>query len=116
MQLPALRPDLQLSVAAPALDGAPQWTLVDPLRGRYFKLGVAAMRLLRHWTQGDAGQVLRAANAEPGQPLGEADVQEMLHFLRGHDLVVAQDAEQRDSFASKAASQRQGFWMGLLHQ
>ena len=116
MQLPALRPDLQLSVAAPALDGAPQWTLVDPLRGRYFKLGVAAMRLLRHWTEGDAGQVLRAANTEPGQPLGEADVEEMLRFLRGHDLIVAQDAEQRGSFAGKAASQRQGFWKGLLHQ
>ncbi|WP_332823134.1 biotin/lipoyl-binding protein [Stutzerimonas kunmingensis] len=116
MQLPALRPDLQLTAAAPALDGAPQWTLADPLRGRYFKLGVAAMRLLRHWASGDAGQVLRAANAEPGQPLGEADVEEMLRFLRGHDLIIAQDAEQRGSFASKAASQRQGFWKGLLHQ
>lgn len=116
MRLPALRPDLQLSAAAPALDGAPQWTLADPLRGRYFKLGAAAMRLLRHWALGDAGQVLRAANAEPGQPLGEADVEGMLRFLRGHDLIVAQDAEQRGSFASKAASQRQGFWKGLLHQ
>lgn len=116
MQLPALRPDLQLISAAPALDGAPQWTLADPLRGRYFKLGVAAMRLLRHWATGDAGQLLRAANAEPGQPLGEADLKEMLLFLRGHDLVVAQDAEQRGSFAGKAASQRQGFWKGLLHQ
>jgi putative peptide zinc metalloprotease protein len=116
MQLPALRPDLQLTAAAPALDGAPQWTLADPLRGRYFKLGVAAMRLLRHWTLGDAGKVLRAANTEPGQPLGEADVEAMLRFLRGHDLIVAQDAEQRSSFAGKAASQRQGFWKGLLHQ
>lgn len=116
MQLPQLRPDLQLTAAAPALDGAPQWTLADPLRGRYFKLGVAAMRLLRHWTLGDAGKVLRAANTEPGQTLGEADLEEMLRFLRGHDLIVAQDAEQRGSFASKAASQRQGFWKGLLHQ
>ncbi|HSX88322.1 MAG TPA: HlyD family efflux transporter periplasmic adaptor subunit [Pseudomonas sp.] len=116
MRLPALRPDLQLSAAAPTRDGAPQWTLADPLRGRYFKLGVAAMRLLRHWAAGDAGQVLRAANAEPGQPLGEADVEEMLRFLRGHDLIVAQDAEQRGSFATKAASQRQGFWKALLHQ
>lgn len=40
--LPALRPDLQLSPAEPALDGAPQWTLADPLRGRYFKLGASA--------------------------------------------------------------------------
>lgn len=116
MQLPALRPDLQLSTAAPARDGAPQWTLADPLRGRYFKLGASAMRLLRHWTLGDAGEVLRAANLDAGEHLDASDLEEMLRFLRGHDLIVAQDAEQRGSFASKAASQRQGFWKSLLHQ
>ena len=64
MILPALRPDLQLSVATPGLDGSPQWTLADPLRGKYFMLGAPAMRLLRHWGLGDALQVLKAANAE----------------------------------------------------
>ncbi|MBA1262355.1 biotin/lipoyl-binding protein [Stutzerimonas stutzeri] len=116
MRLPNLRADLQLSSAAPALDGAPQWTLADPLRGRYFKLGAEAMRLLRHWQLGDPARVLQAANAEPGQPLAGSDLEEMLRFLRGHDLVDAADAEQRGSYASKAAQQRQSFWKGLLHQ
>ncbi|WP_010226103.1 hypothetical protein, partial [Pseudomonas donghuensis] len=61
MSLPALRQDLQLSASAPGLDGAPQWTLADPLRGRYFKLGAPAMRLLRHWALGDPRRVLAAA-------------------------------------------------------
>lgn len=116
MHLPALRPDLQISPASPALDGAPQWTLADPLRGRYFKLGVEAMRLLRHWHLGQAEAILQAANAEPGQPLGAAELDEMLRFLRGHDLIVASDSEQRASYATKAAQQRQGFWKTLLHQ
>lgn len=73
MRLPGLRADLQLSGAAPALDGAPQWTLADPLRGRYFKLGAEAMRLLRHWQLGDPARVLQAANTEPGQPLTGSD-------------------------------------------
>lgn len=116
MRLPGLRADLQLSSAAPALDGAPQWTLADPLRGRYFKLGAEAMRLLRHWQLGDPARVLQAANTEPGQPLSGSDLEEMLRFLRGHDLVDAADAEQRASYAAKAAQQRHGFWKGLLHQ
>ncbi|WP_439861183.1 HlyD family efflux transporter periplasmic adaptor subunit [Pseudomonas sp. MBLB4136] len=116
MRLPPLRPDLQLSPAAPALDGAPQWTLADPLRGRYFKLGAAAMRLLRHWHLGDPGRVLQEANREPGQPLAERDLQELLAFLRGHDLIGATDAEQRAGYAAKAARQRPGFWTALLHQ
>ena len=116
MRLPALRCDLQLSPAAAALDGSPQWTLADPLRGRYFKLGSAALRLLRHWTLGDGQRVLAAANAEPGTPLDEAQLEELLRFLRGHDLIAAADAEQRASYASKASAQRQSLWKRTLHQ
>ncbi|NQD94584.1 biotin/lipoyl-binding protein, partial [Pseudomonas sp. CrR25] len=116
MKLPALRPDLQLSPAATALDGSPQWTLADPLRGRYFKLGAAALRLLRHWGLGDGPRVLAAANAEPGAPLDEAELQELLRFLRGHDLIATTDPEQRASYAAKAAAQRQGLWTRVLHQ
>ncbi|MDH4557003.1 HlyD family efflux transporter periplasmic adaptor subunit [Pseudomonas sp. BN417] len=114
--LPALRPDLQLSPAAPGLDGAPQWTLADPLRGRYFKLGAAAVRLLRHWALSDPQQVLSAANAEPGLPLGVAELEELLRFLRGHDLIAALDGEQRASYGAKAASQRQSPAKRALHQ
>jgi len=116
MHLPALRPDLQLSPASPALDGSPQWTLADPVRGRYFKLGDAAIRLLRHWALGDPQRVLAAANRESGVPLGEGELEELLRFLRGNDLIAALDAEQRASYAAKAAAQRHSLWQTLLHQ
>ncbi|WP_025808559.1 biotin/lipoyl-binding protein [Pseudomonas chlororaphis] len=116
MNLPGLRADLQLSAAAPALDGSPRWTLADPVRGRYFKLGAAAMRLLRHWSLGDAGQVLHAANREPGLPLGGAELDELLGFLRSHDLITALDPQQRASYELKAAAQHQSLWQVLLHQ
>src|SRR3990167_2459081 len=116
MQLPALRADLQVSAAAKALDGSPQWTLADPLRGRYFKLGVAAMRLLRHWALGNAQEVLQAANKEPGVPLADDDLEELLRFLRGHDLISAGDAEQRASYGAKAQHGKHGLWQSLLHQ
>lgn len=116
MQLPALRADLQLSPAAPALDGSPQWTLADPLRGRYFKLGGAALRLLRHWALGDGARVLAAANAQPGTPVVDADLHDLLLFLRNNDLIAAADAQQRASYASKAAAQRQSLFKQVLHQ
>ena len=116
MQLPSLRADLQLSPAGPALDGSPQWTLADPLRGRYFKLGATAMRLLRHWQLGAAEQVLQAANREPGIPLGQDELEELLRFLRGHDLITSTDSEQRASYAAKAEQLQQSLWQRLLHQ
>lgn len=116
MQLPSLRADLQLSPAGPALDGSPQWTLADPLRGSYFKLGATAMRLLRHWQLGAAEQVLQAANREPGIPLGQGELEELLRFLRGHDLITSTDSEQRASYAAKAEQLQQSLWQRLLHQ
>ena len=116
MNLPGLRADLQLSPAAPALDGAPCWTLADPVRGRYFKLGTTAMRLLRHWSLGEPEQVLRAANREPGLALDGADLEQLLAFLRSHDLITALDPQQRASYSFKAAAQRQSWWQVLLHQ
>lgn len=116
MRLPALRPDLQLSDAAPANDGAPRWVLADPLRGRYFQLGEAAMRLLRHWPLGEVRGVLAAANRTPGVPLGDDDLEQMLRFLREHDLIAASDAEQRAGYATRAALLRQSPWKKALHQ
>ncbi|MGZ0703600.1 site-2 protease family protein [Pseudomonas piscis] len=116
MNLPSLRADLQLTSAAPALDGSPRWTLADPVRGRYFKLGAQAIRLLRHWSLGDPEQVLQAANREPGVPLGSGEMDELLAFLRAHDLIAALDPEQRASYGYKAAASQRGLWTALLHQ
>ena len=116
MSLPGLRADLQLTLAAPALDGSPRWTLADPVRGRYFKLGAQAIRLLRHWALGDPVQVLQAANREPGLPLGEPDLEQLLGFLRAHDLIASLDPQQRASYAWKAAASRQSLWQMALHQ
>lgn len=116
MSLPPLRADLQLSAAAPGHDGAPQWTLADPLRGRYFKLGAVAVRLLQHWYQAEPQRVLSAANAEPGPAADAQALEELLLFLGQHDLLSAEDTRQRDSYATKAAATRQSLWTRVLHQ
>ncbi len=116
MGLPGLRDDLQLTPASPALDGSPRWTLADPISGRYYKLGAQAIRLLRHWGLGDPGQVLQAANREPGLRVGEKELEAMLTFLRSYDLITATDPQQRGSYGIKAASTQQKLWKKVLHQ
>ncbi|BBN52041.1 hypothetical protein TRE132_01660 [Pseudomonas chlororaphis subsp. aurantiaca] len=60
--------------------------------------------------------MLRAANREPGLPLGGAELDELLGFLRSHDLITALDPQQRASYELKAAAQHQSLWQVLLHQ
>lgn len=114
--LPPLRADLQISASALAQDGSPQWTLTDTISGRYFKLNSAAIRLLRHWSLGQAERVLAAANQETGLPLHADDLNNLLKFLRIHDLIAATDPEQRSSYPLKAAARRISLLKQILHQ
>ncbi|MEI7375013.1 HlyD family efflux transporter periplasmic adaptor subunit [Dickeya chrysanthemi] len=114
--LPALRTDLQLVESATGLDGAPQWLLADPVTGRYFTLTPSAIRLLRHWSLRHPQSVLEAANREPGLPLQGRELEQLLRFLRNHDLIAASDPVQRQGYAIKAAALRVSLWKTLLHQ
>lgn len=55
MSLPVLRPDLQFFPGPRDENGAPTYTVFDPLTGRYHKLGWAEALILRHL---EAGQTL----------------------------------------------------------
>lgn len=114
--LPALRADLQLAESAPGINGAPQWVLADPLTGRYFTLTPTAIRLLRHWALRHPLEVLNAANQEPGLPLQVTELEQLLQFLRQHDLVAPGDAEQRQRYLGKARAMRTSLWKSVLHQ
>ncbi|MCH5051736.1 HlyD family efflux transporter periplasmic adaptor subunit [Pectobacterium aquaticum] len=114
--LPPLRTDLTITESAVGLDGAPQWVLVDPVTGRYFKLTPSAMRLLRHWSLRYPQRVLDAANQEPGLQLQAKELEIFVRFLSNNDLIAASNAEQRKKYASKAAASRVSLWKKLLHQ
>lgn len=115
-QLPPLRADLQLVESAPGINGAPQWVLADPITGRYFTLTPTAIRLLRHWSLRHPQQILIAANNEPGLPLRSKELEQLMQFLRQHDLVAASDPEQRQRYLGKAQAMRTSVWKSVLHQ
>ncbi|QQG29052.1 HlyD family efflux transporter periplasmic adaptor subunit [Pectobacterium carotovorum] len=114
--LPTLRADIQLAESATGLNGAPQWILSDPVTGRYFNLTPAAIRMLRHWALCHPQQVLAAANSEPGLPLRPKDLEQLVQFLRQHDLVAASDPDQRLRYIGKANAMRTSLWKTVLHQ
>ncbi len=60
--------------------------------------------------------MLDAANQEPGLPLQEKELEQLLRFLRNHDLIAASDPLQRRGYALKAAARRVSLWKTLLHQ
>jgi putative peptide zinc metalloprotease protein len=110
-----LRADLSLVEAPAAPGGAPQWSLYDPVRARYFRLGERAFRLLRAWREGDPARILEAANRDPGTALTDADIAAFTRFLTNNELVEAGDRARVAGLAARKAAAKHGWFMALLH-
>ncbi len=112
IRLPPLRDDLQL-LAGPPERGAPTWTLYDPVRGRFFRIGRPAFELLARWPLGDAEAVRRAVAAETPFAPSAAEVEGFLHFLLANTLVRAEgrDATGRLLRQAQAARLHWGRWL-----
>lgn len=110
-----LRADLTLVEAPAAPGGAPQWSLYDPARARYFRLGERAFRLLRAWGQGEPARILQAANRDPGVALTETDVAAFSRFLTNNELVEAGDRQRIAGLSARIAAAKHGWFMALLH-
>jgi putative peptide zinc metalloprotease protein len=110
--LPPLRDDLQL-LEGPRAGGAPSWTLYDPVRGRFFRIGPEAFALLSRWHLGEAGALCRAAAAETAFAPGRREIEGLLRFLLANNLVRADGPEAAKRLLGQARASRpnRAWWL-----
>lgn len=87
--LPLLREDLKLLPGASAGNGSPTWTLQDPARHRFIRIGWLEFEILARWELGEAGAVARAVSAETTLRASADDVVDVLRFLHRAGLLAA---------------------------
>ena len=90
--LPELRPDLQLLPGPATPDGAPTWTIHDPTRHRFFRLGWAEFEYLTRWELGDPVAIAEAVAAQTTIRARTADVLDLAGFLQHVGLTVPRGA------------------------
>lgn len=112
--LPPLREELALYPGPSALDGSPTWTLHDPARNQFFRIGWPEFEMLSRWDAGDAATLVERIRGETTLDLEAEDVGDVARFLAGHDLVRSGGAEGTKSLAAKAARLRQHWAMWVL--
>ncbi|CAO3438006.1 HlyD family efflux transporter periplasmic adaptor subunit [Azospirillum doebereinerae] len=112
MRLPALRDDLALLPAPAGLDGAPGWTIHDPVRNRYFRIGPEAFALIAHWHRANP-RAIAAAVAEESlfEPTAD-DIMGFYQFLAVNNLTVTADTAY---LARQAAGRETGWFWWLIH-
>ena len=115
LPLPPLREEIAIFPAPAALDGSPGYTLHDPARNRFYRLGWPEFEILSRWNGATAPAVVDRVNAETTLAIESEDVDELRRFLFAYDLLRVTTAQGTAHLVSKARQLREGWGQWLLH-
>ena len=86
--LPLLRQDLQLLPGPANSDGVPSWTIHDPARHRFVRIGWAEFEFLSRWELGDATAIAQSVSAQTTIQATARDVEMLAGFMLHAGLVA----------------------------
>jgi putative peptide zinc metalloprotease protein len=85
--LPPLRQELQIRATSRAENGAPRWTIYDPIRHQYHVLSFDGFTIFKHWQTGLTLHDFIAYLEGQQVDVDITEVEELLEFLAHHELV-----------------------------
>jgi putative peptide zinc metalloprotease protein len=113
--LPVLREELALYAGPPTNDGAPTWSLHDPVRNLFFRIDWLSFEMLSRWHLGDPTAILDAiADETPIEPQ-EEDFANLAKFLVDSELIQRQDAKSTTWLHEQLQKRRPKISQWLLH-
>jgi len=113
--LPALREELSLHPGPTGIDGAPTWTLQDPVRNRFFRIDWPTFQILSQWHLRHADAICDAVAAETTLRPDTADVDAVLQFLAQGELLQPGDARATKRLLDATQRRRGSALSWLLH-
>lgn len=110
-----LREELILHPGPTDWQGAPSWTLEDPLRDRYYRIGWLEKALLSHWALGDANAIIARVNQQHPVEINQEDIRLFSEFLQNHALTWRVDDDTVAQFTRQKAAAKRSWWSYALH-
>ncbi|MBF0455115.1 MAG: HlyD family efflux transporter periplasmic adaptor subunit [Magnetococcales bacterium] len=110
-----LREDLKLYPAPFDRESGPAWTVHDPLRNRFFRLGWLDKTLFTHWNNGKVAAIIQQVRQQAGQQVTQQQVEQMHRFLSQNNLLVAADAPSARTLWRRRQSTTPSTGLKLLH-
>lgn len=117
--LPALRQDIELLPAPRERNGQPAWTIHDPVRGHFFRIGWLEFELLQRWAAISAEDLARRVKAETRLAVDAKAVLAFAAHLRDNQLLARPAGGQAENwkyFARIDAQGHEGPLKWLLHR
>jgi putative peptide zinc metalloprotease protein len=112
--LPGLREEIALHPGPTALDGSPSWTLHDPARNQFYRLGWREFEILSRWDCGTPDRLAARISRETTLEVEPDEIEDVARFLAVHSLFASHSAEGTRQLLEKAARHRQHWAMWLL--
>jgi putative peptide zinc metalloprotease protein len=115
LALPPLRQELRIEPGTPLIGGAPGWTLFDPLRHVFYRLGRTEHAIFACWARGafaDLGETLAAEGLDDAE--ANHAVQRVVAFSLEQQLVVAPIGDAVAAMTMRRAAQRRAWWKWML--
>ena len=111
--LPPLREELSLHPGPTAADGASTWTLRDPVRNSFFRLGWAAFEILVRWTAGSPAAIQQLVHDETALAIEAHEVEALADFLAANQLLRPRTPADSVRLSRMAAAQKQS-WADVI--
>lgn len=109
-----LRPELRILPGPPFPGGAPSWTIHDPVRQRFFRIGWLERLFLDNPHLG-AEAFMQRLKASGGPLISSAQASEIHNFFVQNDLVVATDRTLMAALLHRHRQQTQSLLQQLWH-
>ncbi len=114
-KLPPLRTNLQFTRGTPTPDGVPTWTIVDPIRNRYFQIEWAVYQMIKHWNAGTIERLHAVMARETTCRTTVEDVEDLVKFLYANNLTEQSAGGKHTDYQSQAQAGEQNWMMWLVH-
>lgn len=112
--LPRLREEITLHRGPRTPDGAPSWTLEDPVANRFFRIGWAEFEMLSRWHLGDAGTIATSIATQTTLEVVAGDVEALVRFLAANNLLQVSGAAAVEAFMRQTEARKKHWAAWLL--
>ncbi len=113
--LPALREDLQLQAGPTDFNGAPTWSIYDPVRNRFLRLSAFGFEIIRQWQPGSLAGLTERVEAACGRKPEEIEVKGLIDLLGRNELFLKSGTQGVEQLEKHSALLKVSWYKKLLH-
>jgi len=112
---PQLRDELSIFKAPNSADGAPAWSLHDPVRNLFYRLDWATFEVLARWHLGNPQAIVQALQQETTLRVKEESVLQVAEFLIQGELAKRLSPGSITAMGTEYRRRQAGWMTWLLH-